>query len=163
MFQPRRVILTLVALLAMLCVHAEAYTVPCGGTIVLSANPQEGYHFVVWSDGWREPVRRVEVSEAMSLTAYFAPDPPPENPKFAPEVYPSIVEPGALITISGLPAGQYAELIFYDMDGHQVQQPVYSSGQAVIQTKAPPQSGFYLLRITGLFASESIRILVAPL
>ena len=83
------------------------------------------------------------------------------NKDFVPDVFPSIAEPGAPLTISGLPAGQFTELTFIDSDGRKVQQSVYSSGHTVIQTNAPRVPGCYLIRLTGLFYVKSLRILVA--
>lgn len=44
----------------------------CGTLFTLSANANEGYHFVEWSDGSTEQVRIMEASEDAVFIAYFA-------------------------------------------------------------------------------------------
>ena len=43
-----------------------------GEVVVLNATPNEGYHFVRWSDGSTEPNRKIVVVEDIALTAEFA-------------------------------------------------------------------------------------------
>ena len=61
-------------------------TVSGGGTyeegtnVTITATPNEGYHFVVWSDSVTLATRTVKVDTDTTLTAYFAPDTLPIPP-----------------------------------------------------------------------------------
>ena len=54
-----------------------------GTTVTVTATPNEGYHFVVWSDSVTNATRTVKVDTDTTLTAYFEadtlPTPPPPD------------------------------------------------------------------------------------
>lgn len=51
-----------------------------GATVLITATPTPGHHFVTWSDSVTSPVREFVITENLSLTAYFAPDTTPVAP-----------------------------------------------------------------------------------
>lgn len=46
----------------------------CGDRVRISATPQEGYHFVRWSDGVTDNPREIDIEDNVDLVAYFEPN-----------------------------------------------------------------------------------------
>lgn len=59
-------------LLMPLTMHADGYH--CGDRVLVTATPQDGYHFVMWSDGVTDNPREIDIEEDVNIVAYFEPN-----------------------------------------------------------------------------------------
>jgi hypothetical protein len=61
---------------AMMMAQSSQSSLPvnCGDSVTIQAKPATGWHFVQWSDGDTNEIRRIEASSDSTLRAYFAID-----------------------------------------------------------------------------------------
>jgi len=52
---------------------AEMTGLHCGDVVTITASPEVGYRFVQWSDGNTDNPREIEITQAVSLSAEYAP------------------------------------------------------------------------------------------
>ena len=93
------------------------YTAAHGAALTLIAQPNEGYHFVGWSDGVQTVQRIVNLTEDKSLTAIFAVN---TAPVVQYTITVSATDGGSVNDISGTyNAGDMIELIATPMEGYE--------------------------------------------
>lgn len=62
----------MMAICAIMLLHAEQIVVDCGNSVTITATPVTGYHFVRWNDNGTDNPRTLTPTADITYTAYFA-------------------------------------------------------------------------------------------
>lgn len=70
----KSLVILLTWLLGVQFLQAQSSGYLCGDRVQITATPQDGYHFVSWSDGITDNPREIDISSDINLVAHFEPN-----------------------------------------------------------------------------------------
>ncbi len=116
-----------------------------GGSVVIRAAGNPGYHFTQWDDGNTDSVRTVVVHGNVTYTAYFAPDNGTEGIDGVATTNIRLYQRDGQIVVEDADGGVLPEVVVYDAVGRKMETAL--AGGAPAYQFEVPTSGVYLVKI----------------